>query len=269
MRNTGVIILAGTQPGCTTIGRNRLWVEMARSLAARGCPTIRFDYHGLGESLGGSVEYDLNLPATEVFDAAADQLRWLGVERIVVVATCFGSRTAVAAASKLEDIAGLLLVAPPVRDIKKGRGATSHLATYASTGQLLKRAFTPRTLRRFVMNPHTRTMTRRVLTMSARSRLTSVGRDHAAHVTEAAEGFQRPLAELIGKGVPVRMLFGTDDYFYTEFERASEGSLGDLIDGSNGLVEVDTVGGVMRGFTTTDVQEYVHTEALAWVERCA
>ncbi len=270
--STGVVLLGGTQPGCTTIGRNRLWVTLARDIAGAGHPTIRFDYPGLGESLGGSVEYDLDRPAVEVLRAAMAELAEGGVERFVLIGTCYGSRTALAVAADDTRVDRLVLLAPPPRHITKGRGGTSHIAQYASGGELARKAVNKRSLRRLATSRTARRNAWRVASMAAKARLGGAkagGPSRNAEAFEAAEGFLTPLRALTGRGVPVRIVFGEDDYLWAQFQKAAEGRLGKLLGQAGDLVEVEVVPGVVRGLVTLDVQERVRAEALAAVARAS
>src|SRR5258706_12410606 len=42
--------------------RNRMWIEGARRLAAQGFSSVRFDYHGCGDSGGDSAVLDPHRP---------------------------------------------------------------------------------------------------------------------------------------------------------------------------------------------------------------
>jgi pimeloyl-ACP methyl ester carboxylesterase len=94
----GVVLLTGGN--YTRTHRNRMWVRAARELAARGFPSIRLDYHGVGDSTGRAT-IDLESPFDEDALVAARFLRRAtGVTRVAMAATCFGGRTAIAAAAR-------------------------------------------------------------------------------------------------------------------------------------------------------------------------
>ena len=48
----GAILLTGGGATAPSTNRNRVSVHLARRLAVRGVSTLRFDYHGIGESAG-------------------------------------------------------------------------------------------------------------------------------------------------------------------------------------------------------------------------
>ncbi len=279
-RTTGVVLLSGTQTGSTTIGRNRMWVRVGRTLAARGFTALRVDYGGLGESLSGEPAYDLGRPAVAILREGIAHLQSLGLERFVIVGTCFGSRTALAGAAAEEDaeITGVLLLAPPVRNGTKGGGGAAHLAEYASVGDLARRALSVRVLRKLAMTKRARQVASTVLAGKARHMmgrgLRAIGgglrgkADIEASSVEAAPGFVEPLRELVRRGIPARMIFGLDDMYWTEFERAREGRLGEILDGAD-TIDVHTVPGVIREFTSVRIQDLTIEGIVQWAEECS
>ena len=112
LEDLGVVLFTG---GNYTRGhRNRMWVRAARELAERGVPSIRFDYHGVGDSTGDLV-VDLESPLEEDANGVADVLRRAtGVTRLAFVATCFGGRTAMAASARRRDVVSETLFPLPI-----------------------------------------------------------------------------------------------------------------------------------------------------------
>ena len=112
MEDLGVVLLTGAN--YTRTHRNRMWVRAARELAERGVPSIRFDYHGVGDSTG-SVVIDLEIPLDADANGAADLLKAAtGVTRLAFVATCFGGRAAVAAAAGRRDVVSTTMFPLPI-----------------------------------------------------------------------------------------------------------------------------------------------------------
>lgn len=108
----GAVLLTGGN--YTRTHRNRMWVRTARALAEQGFPSIRLDYHGVGDS-SGTVRFDMETPFDRDATAAADFLREAtAVDRLEFVATCFGGRTAIAAAASHRDALGATVFPMPV-----------------------------------------------------------------------------------------------------------------------------------------------------------
>jgi pimeloyl-ACP methyl ester carboxylesterase len=269
MSTTGVILLAGTGSGTGTIGRNRMWVRMARTLADSGILTLRFDYAGVGDSTGDMVGYNLDAPAVEAIRAAFDLLTSRGVEEILLVGTCYGARTALAGSVGDPRITGIHLLAPPVRSNTKGSGGADHLAEHSGSAAIMRKAVTPRTIKRLLMNRGTRIAAARVISIkmggskgaSARSESQSMERAQGA-----SRGFLSPLRRLLADGVPVHFLFGTDDFYWTEFNLAAEGRLGDDLDTFKDLVDIRTVPGILRGFPSVRVQNLAIESVVDWAQ---
>lgn len=112
LEDLGVVLFTGGN--YTRAHRNRMWVRAARQLAERGVPSIRFDYHGVGDSTGRLV-VDLETPLEDDANGVADLLRRAtGVTRLAFVATCFGGRTAMAASARRADVVSATLFPLPV-----------------------------------------------------------------------------------------------------------------------------------------------------------
>jgi len=269
-KTTGVLLMSGTFGGTTTLGRNRMWLKLARALADRGYPVLRLDYTGLGDSIGEPYCYALETPAVPEAKAAFDLLGSRGATDVLLVATCYGSRGALAGAVGDPRVRGLYLFVPPVRSGVKGVGGADHLAEYVTSGELAKRALSRRIIRKLVKNPRARQAAVRVVAKKlglARDTDEATGPSNVPETRDADAGFHRPLRRLLTDGVPVRFLYGEDDFFWTEFQEAAEGRLGADLDRYAELIELETVPGVVRGFLSVRVQDLVIESSLGWVER--
>jgi len=265
---TGVVLLPGTGAGTGTVGRNRMWVKMARRLADSGIPTLRFDYAGFGDSDGEVAGYDLDAPAISALKAAFDLLGSRGIDEFLLVGTCYGARTALAGSVNDPRVVGLHLLVPPVRANRKGAGGAEHLADYAGAGSLARKAVAPRTIKRLVRSKGARKAARQFLAAKARrtrSTFGGVAPDRPSEAREASSGFRRPLRKLLSDGVPVHFFFGLDDFYWTEFEHATRGRLGEDLKQFSDLVDIETVPGTVRGFPSIRVQELVIDSVLKWV----
>lgn len=92
------------------VGPHRLNVRLARRLAARGVPSIRFDVSGLGDSARPDTSLSFNDQAVNDVRSAMDALaEAAGVQRFSIFGFCSGGRHAFCAAHEDERIAGAIL----------------------------------------------------------------------------------------------------------------------------------------------------------------
>ena len=100
-------------------GLGRFGVEFARRLAAIGITTLRFDFAGLGDSIGPAGEENMR---SDVFEnersgdvsAAIDALEQLGCRRFVVQGICSGAYHALHAAVAETRIEAILMANLPL-----------------------------------------------------------------------------------------------------------------------------------------------------------
>ncbi len=122
------IIMCGA-PGFEQLCAQKGWRELADLLAARGYPTLRFDWNGCGDSLGGD-EDPARIAAWE--ESLRQALRFaraqLKPRRVVLVGLRLGATLAADLAARIKEIDGLALLAPAV----SGRMYARELAGLAS-----------------------------------------------------------------------------------------------------------------------------------------
>lgn len=269
---SGVVIASGGLTGTSTVGRNQLYVRLARDLAADGFPSLRFDYHGMGESTGVLEEFRLDAEAPFVEDilGAARCLAELGATETILLGKCFGSRMALSSAGDLDSLAGVILIGPPVRDFGKGERTVARLATELNTVAFLRKALRPAVLRNLADRRHRtvylRAATAKLRAVSARLRQAPAakGREQAFWVSPR---FFSPLEELVERGVPVQLIYGVDDDFYQDFRKASRnGRLAELLERAGPLVEVTEIEGLVRGFAHASGQAAIIAAARQWLQ---
>jgi len=129
--------------------RNRMWVEGARRLAARGFSCFRFDYHGSGDSSGEPAPLDPNRPYRDDALAVIRHLRErLGERRFVLYGSCFDARTALSAfAGEADAIEGLFFMSAPVMEMEDLVRADADRKHWTHLLRALRRPDNWRTLR--------------------------------------------------------------------------------------------------------------------------
>lgn len=96
------------------VGHHRMYVTLARELAARGHSVLRFDLSGIGDSRSRGEDRD---PMTTFQADLADAIEMLasqGLESFVVVGLCSGADIALQYGASDRRIAGLVLLDPTI-----------------------------------------------------------------------------------------------------------------------------------------------------------
>lgn len=265
----GVLLIQGGDTLNVSMLRNRLSVRLARTLAARGYHALRFDYHGLGESSGELGELYLDAPLSEdAAGAASYLLSQRGVERLVLVGACFSARTALATASSVADLAGVVLVTPPVAGYSRSDATAERMARDASLGDYARRALRLKVLRNLA-DPARRDIYVRFAKSKVR-RLTRQATGGRADLSWVSARLLEQMGQLARRRVPVMIVYGMDDPLLREFDRAREGQLGAIIEESKGRIEVvRTLPGVIHGFPSVASQQAFLELAPDWIDqRC-
>lgn len=93
------------------VGPNRLYVDIARHLSARGYPCLRFDMSGVGDSelRGGGLLY-VERAVEDVIEAMDDMSDRLGCREFVLVGLCTGAFNAFRAAVRDDRVGGAVLL---------------------------------------------------------------------------------------------------------------------------------------------------------------
>jgi uncharacterized protein len=104
---------------CHPFAEEKLWthrsfVAMARRLAERGHPVLRFDFLGNGDSDGAFAEFSLTGALADVARAAAEVRRRTGRARVSLLGLRLGATIAALSADRLDGIDRLILWAPVV-----------------------------------------------------------------------------------------------------------------------------------------------------------
>jgi exosortase A-associated hydrolase 1 len=97
-------------------GSHRQFVQLARHLAAHGHPVLRFDFPGMGDSPGESIDFEQTAPHIQAA-IGAFQNACPGVQRVVLWGLCDGASASLLYLNATQDprVAGLALLNPWVR----------------------------------------------------------------------------------------------------------------------------------------------------------
>jgi pimeloyl-ACP methyl ester carboxylesterase len=110
--NCGVVI-AGAH-GFEDLCSRRFLTLLADRIAQSGSPVLQFDYPGCGDAAGDHTAPGRVAAWADSIDAAIDELkRQTGVAQVIVIGFRLGALLAPLAVEKRDDVAGLVLLAPP------------------------------------------------------------------------------------------------------------------------------------------------------------
>ena len=256
---TGVVVIHGGGTHNLPSHRNRWTVDFARGLAAVGFTVMRVAYRGVGESSGDSQVFNLSNPFVDDGGAIIEALSAeAGVDRIAVVGSCFGARTALALARRHEQVMAVVASALPIADHEQ------RAAQDATVGELVKRGFGARGLGGLFM-PGRRERYIRILRNKVRSVLRLRRRRGQANPTPwVADVVVDGLRTLAARGGRALLVYGTADHFYTHFQEAQVGPLGVLAMSPSITVDV-TIDGRLHGYPSVEVQDAFVERASRWL----
>jgi len=260
-----VIVLSGAGSDGAT-HRTGLWVRLCRELAGFGFHALRFDWHGIGDSTGPTDRFRLDRPFVDDLIAAHE---WLGttqgIDRIVVVGSCFGARTALAAAPSMGGLEALLLFAVPIRDAQFSESALEGLVERWSLRRGLHLARHPRMLAG-LLDARRRRMIRRYMGRALRKRLRSAGGNDAEDLSWVSPNLLDDLESVVNAGIPTTLAYGAGDKYYRDLKKAMHGRLGRAID--RGAIEVKTISPhAIHSWDRVEVQESAEDALREWALR--
>jgi dienelactone hydrolase len=252
------------------VNRNRVSVRVCRELAALGVAAFRPDFHGAGDSTGPSEKLALDRPYSADVQAAAQTLRQLGAERIVLAGSCFGGRSALSAAPLEDDVHAVILIATSLHDYEMGERKSARAAANWSMGRYVRESVQPRRIRGLFTARSRRSYAKYVRaklgTFAAWNRMTGREAGEGERNTEVVSPlFATPLRRLLDRGGRVLFIFGKDDTSYEEYLEAAAGPLADVLGGDHPGVEVTVVPGKIHGFLSIAAQDLVVDEIARWM----
>jgi pimeloyl-ACP methyl ester carboxylesterase len=245
-----------------TPGFGRETTYLCRRAAAAGYHAVRFDYHGMGDSTGVVHRMHLDDLFIEDLEGMLGWLRARGLERYALVGNCFGSRTALALAPRMEGLAMLALAAPPIQDIQLGERREIAAATRMTGWQFARKAVNPRVLGRMFNRRRRRryAVMARTKLGAASGRVRPGGEDRWV-----SQPFLRDLMAVVQRGIPTLLLYGDQDDFYQDFQRARTGRLGRLLENAGDLIEVRTLPGLLHEYRDTERQHAMQDLITEWI----
>jgi pimeloyl-ACP methyl ester carboxylesterase len=252
----GLVLLSGG--AVPAASRNRVWVRVARQVAALGYHTLRFDYHGVGESTGVCDQYRLDRPFVDDVLGAVRCLEEHGVEEVILVGECFGARTALASVAQISNLRGIAVLAAPPIDAEMGteRIQKTSMSTYA------QKTFRLRTVRDLFKPSR-----RREFARIARAKLQGMRSDRGTLVgadQRVSPLFAGPLAALSERGTPVLLVYGTEDREYAYF-REDRDELAHILDAPGSTIDERVLPGEIHGLARLSVQDDVTDLIEKWL----
>jgi pimeloyl-ACP methyl ester carboxylesterase len=261
LRGIGVVVLSGGGTPLST-NVNRLSVRLCRRVSELGFSAFRFDYHGVGESAGASDRFHLAKPFVADVEGVLASLRAKGIDRFVLVGSCFGARSALATAAISLDVEGLVLISPPARDFEMGERIATRLPSELSFAGYARKALQWRNLRR-IRHRRSRQQYSKVVREKFRAVMRRDATDApAASRYRVSQTFTKQFRDVVRRGVEVLVIFGSDDDVREDFYRALINV--DLDLAGAGVIE-RIIPGVVHGFSDLGCQEAVLEGIRRWL----
>lgn len=244
------------------VGPGRLYVELARQLAAQGWTCLRFDHAGVGDSPARSDQ----LPAEKaaVFEAieAMDAItRHTGCARFVLAGMCAGTPTAFRAAVIDRRVEALVLLNSVLGD----RATADEKALQEMTARKVAHSywtdklFRPRSWLRLLSG---KTSPRRILATLFRARRSTVERSHTP-LNGDDTAVLSDLGALATRGTRVLLLFGERTGVRHYFGMKFEPHLAGLPHAQR--VSFEIVSGGDHAFSTLALQDEVRARVSTWL----
>jgi pimeloyl-ACP methyl ester carboxylesterase len=240
--------------------RNRMWVEGARRLSARGFACFRFDYHGTGDSEGDAAKLDPNQPYRADILAVLRHLRdRLGQRSFVLCGACFDARTALAAFPEEGGaIAGLVFMVAPAMELDVMDQANADHKDWRHLMKALGKADNWRALGRAERWRYMAAVAGRV----ARRGVPGM----KAGGLPLSAGFLEDFTALVRSHARALFLYGEEDDVYRSFAPIKDRLLQSLDSATRSRIEVEVWPGPMHGFIEIRRQREAFERVVGWIE---
>ncbi len=270
-RRVGIVIVAGGDNVNAAFSRNQVGARLARRLGAEGYDVLRFTYHGVGESTGVVESLHLHRPFTEDVIGAVQYLRGEGVDSVVLIGSCFGSRTALSSAEQIPTTAGVILITPPSAGYDRAEAMAEWMARNRTLGDYARRGLSFAKLKDLFHPGKRRTywhLLRKKCVRVCRKVLCALRLMRDDTYDWVSPMFLGPLRAMVSRQVPVLFLFGTHDAWGAEFREAAQGPLGEILEeGASTIDVIEDLPGVAHGLVRVSVQEATMDAIVPWVLR--
>ena len=240
--------------------RNRMWVEGARRLAARGFGAFRFDYHGTGDSEGETDFLNPNRPYQDDALAVLAALRSrCGYSKFLVVGACFDARTALSAfADPAGGVDGIVFFAAPVMELDT---LVKAHADQKDWKHLFRALANPENWAALAKIERWRYMATVV------SRVARGGKGGTRNDTPLADSFVEHFRALVASGGRALFVYGEADAEYVSFRVALDTVFPRLTPEERARFEVEVWSGDVHGFVNIPLQRRALEHTLGWIER--
>jgi len=241
--------------------RNRMWVECARRMSAKGFSSFRFDYHGDGDSEGESSFHNPNTPYREDAVSALRAVReHFGDTRFLVLGACFDARTALSTfVDEGDHIDGLVFYAAPVMELDTLVKAHADKKDWKH----LLRALGNRDNWKTLADPERWKYMATVVGRVARRSVPVAG--EPVNDTPLADSFVHHFRALVRSRARALFIYGDADVEYLSFQVALETVFARLSPEDRARFEVELWPGDVHGFLNIPMQRRSLERAIEWL----
>jgi pimeloyl-ACP methyl ester carboxylesterase len=231
------------------VGPHRLYVKLARTLAAFGFPVLRFDLSGIGDSSAATSTLDYQ---SRVIDETKQAMNYLTskerAEKFILIGLCSGANNSIRVACADERVVGAVLI-------------DSYF--YVSTGFSLEgycnRIFNPRSWQRFIFGQSD------VWRIINRLLGRQIDRSNPTKQTKSTDTMIAELTALRAKNIPLFLVYTRNNSFYHQHHRIIKKTLASQL--YRGTVQIKYFAQSDHTFTLLSYQQLLLDAIRDWLQR--